>query len=408
MKPNVNLVKHTFIDGDFSMDINVSEEERTIYMSQKEMVKIFEISQGTISKFIKEIYQSQMGQYSSDMQIVNMIFQDRTSFYSLEIIKEIGQKYNPERLEKLENWLDDLLSDNNLDIIDGGYEIVRYNQDNFSIPVRIDRATNSMWMTQKEISDLFETTIQNVGQHISNIFEEKELEINSVVKKNFITALDGKMYETSIYNIDMILSVGYRIKTSKARAFRLWSNEILKRNIDAHFDYAISNYRLANRDLDSFIADNQELRTRVAKLEESFAELKPTTWFFNKDHAYNAYITLSIFVSFAHSEVFIIDPYLDRFTFSLLDQARDNISIILVGSNKSNYSDVELELLRRNKRKIEIIKDNDAHGRYVFVDRRYGYVLDQSPNSIFYYDFGITSIDDITAIKQIIHKYKNT
>ena len=72
-----NLKTYTFIDGDFSMEISVSEEERTIYMSQKEMVKIFEISQGTISKFIKEIYQSQMGQYSSDIQIVNMIFQNR-------------------------------------------------------------------------------------------------------------------------------------------------------------------------------------------------------------------------------------------------------------------------------------------------------------------------------------------
>lgn len=206
----------------------------------------------------------------------------------------------------------------------------------------------------------------------------------------------------------MILSIGYRIKTSKARAFRLWSNEILKRNIDAHYDYAINGHSILNRDLASIVADNQELHTRVAKLEESFAELKPTTWFFSKDHSYNAYITLSIFISFSHNEVFIIDPYLDRFTFSLLDQARNDISIILVGSNKSNFSDVELELLRRNKRKIEIIKNNDIHGRYVFIDRRYGYILDQSPNSISYYDFGMTTIDDVGVIKQMIHKYKNT
>ena len=403
-----NLKTYTFIDGDFSMDIKVSEEERTVYMSQNKVAILLEISGGTVSKYIKKLANSKWDSVSEMEQNSNKTFPSVSTELEFETIKEIGQKYNPERLEKLENWLDDLFPENDIDIVDGDYEIVRYNQDNLNVPIRIERATNSMWMTQKEIADLFETTIQNVGQHISNIFEEKELENMSVVKKNFITASDGKTYETSIYNIDMILSIGYRIKTSKARAFRLWSNEILKRNIDAHFDYAINGYPLLNRDLASIVADNQDLRARVNKLEESFAELKPTTWFFNKDHAYNAYITLSIFISFAHNEVFVIDPYLDRFTFSLLDQARSDVNIVLVGSSKGNFSNEELELLERGNRKIEVIKDNDVHGRYIFVDRRYGYMLDQSPNSISYYDFGITSVDDITVIKQIIHKYKNT
>ena len=85
-----------------------------------------------------------------------------------------------------------MLPESELEIIDSNYEIVRYNQDNLDVPVRLDKTTNSLWMTQKEMSNLFETTIQNVGQHISNVFEEKELEISSVVKKNFITASDGK------------------------------------------------------------------------------------------------------------------------------------------------------------------------------------------------------------------------
>ena len=403
-----NLKLYTFIDGDFSMEINVSEEERTIYMSQNKVAILLGISGGTVSKYIKKLANSKRDSVSEMEQNSNKTFPSVSTELEFETIKEIGQKYNPERIEKLEKWLYDLLSENELKIIDGDYEIVRYNQDNLNVPIMIERATNSMWMTQKEIADLFETTIQNVGQHIANIFEEKELENMSVVKKNFITASDGKTYETSIYNIDMILSIGYRIKTSKARAFRLWSNEILKRNIDAHFDYAINGYPLLNRDLASIVADNQDLRARVNKLEESFAELKPTTWFFNKDHAYNAYITLSIFISLAHNEVFVIDPYLDRFTFSLLDQARSDVNIVLVGSSKGNFSNEELELLERGNRKIEVIKDNDIHGRYIFVDRRYGYMLDQSPNSISYYDFGITSVDDITVIKQIIHKYKNT
>ena len=408
MNANIKLIKHTFIDGDFSMEINVSEEERTIYMSQNKVAILFGIGGGTVSKFIKKIANSKWDSVSKNEQNGNKVFPSVSTELDFEIIKEIGQKYNPERLEKLENWLVDLLPENDIDIIDGDYEIVRYNQDNLNIPVRIDKVTNSLWMTQNEIAVLFETTIQNVGQHISNIFEEKELEKNSVVKKNFITALDGKAYETNIYSIDMILSIGYRIKTSKAREFRLWSNEILKRSIDAHYDYIINGYPLINSTVASLVSQSKEFNERITKVEESLAEINPKTLFYNRNQSYNAFVKLSIFISIANNEVFIIDPYMDRFTFSLLDLAKDNINIVLISSNKGSFNNAEFDLLKRSKRNIEVINDNDIHGRYVFIDRRYGYMLDQSPNSINYYDFGLTRIDEIGVIKKIIHKYKNT
>ena len=205
----------------------------------------------------------------------------------------------------------------------------------------------------------------------------------------------------------MILSIGYRIKTSKARQFRLWSNEIIKRTIDTHYDYATNGYPLITNVVSSLVIQNKELNLRLAKVEESLAELQPKSWFYSKDQSYAAFVRLSILVSLARNEIFFIDPYLDRFTFSLLDQAKDDVDIILVGSNKSKFSNEEIELLQRSKRKIEIIKDNDVHGRYIFIDRRYGYMLDQSPNSIEYYDFGMITIEDINVIKQMIHKYKN-
>ena len=190
--PDNILKPYTFIDGDFSMEINVSEEEKTIYMSQKEISKFLNVNKGTISRNIKKIDFSKWDTVAENAKICIESATGATDYYNLEIIKEIGQKYNPERLEKLETWLYELLPESELEIIDSNYEIVRYNQDNLDVPVRLDKTTNSLWMTQKEMSNLFETTIQNVGQHISNVFEEKELEISSVVKKNFITASDGK------------------------------------------------------------------------------------------------------------------------------------------------------------------------------------------------------------------------
>ena len=87
------------------------------------------------------------------------------------------------------------------------------------IDVRFDGET--VWLTQNVLAELFQTTKQNISQHIKNIFDESELQPNSVVKDFLTTAADGKNYAVNYYNLDLIISVGYRVKSSIATAFRL-------------------------------------------------------------------------------------------------------------------------------------------------------------------------------------------
>lgn len=88
------------------------------------------------------------------------------------------------------------------------------------IDVRFDGET--VWLTQLALAELFQTTKQNISLHIKNIFEEGELQVDSVVKDFLTTAADGKNYTTNYYNLDLIISVGYRIKSRIATAFRQW------------------------------------------------------------------------------------------------------------------------------------------------------------------------------------------
>ncbi|MCL1867725.1 MAG: virulence RhuM family protein [Paludibacter sp.] len=81
-------------------------------------------------------------------------------------------------------------------------------------------AEDTVWLTQKQLAEIFDTTKQNIGQHIKNIVEEGELNKNSVVKIFFTTAADGKNYNTYHYNLDMIISLGYRINSKVATKFR--------------------------------------------------------------------------------------------------------------------------------------------------------------------------------------------
>lgn len=87
------------------------------------------------------------------------------------------------------------------------------------------------------MAELFDTTKQNISLHIKNIFEEKELNENAVVKENLTTAKDGKNYKTKFYNLDLIISVGYRIKSVRGTQFRIWANKVIK-------EYLIKGYNL--------------------------------------------------------------------------------------------------------------------------------------------------------------------
>ena len=112
-----------------------------------------------------------------------------------------------------------------------------YTTDDGQVDIEVKLEDENVWLTQNSIAELFDTTKQNISLHIKNIFEEEELEENSVVKENLTTAKDGKKYKTKFYNLDLIISVGYRVKSVRGTQFRIWANKLIK-------EYLIKGYNL--------------------------------------------------------------------------------------------------------------------------------------------------------------------
>ena len=112
------------------------------------------------------------------------------------------------------------------------------------IDVRLEDET--VWLTQQLMADMFQATKQNIGQHLKNVFSEGELLEDSVVKKFFTTAADGKKYKTNFYNLDAIISVGYRVKSHIATRFRIWATQRLREYIVKGF--VLDDERLKNPD----------------------------------------------------------------------------------------------------------------------------------------------------------------
>lgn len=107
-------------------------------------------------------------------------------------------------------------------------EILLYQSDDGQLKIQVRLENDTVWLTQAEMVELFQTTKQNISLHIKNIFEEGELEEFSVVKEYLTTAIDGKNYRTKHYNLDVIISVGYRVKSLRGTQFRIWATGRLK------------------------------------------------------------------------------------------------------------------------------------------------------------------------------------
>ena len=146
------------------------------------------------------------------------------------------------------------------------------------IEVRLENET--VWLTQQHMAELFQTTKQNIGQHLKNIFEEDELAEPSVVKNFFTTAADGKEYRTNFYNLDAIISVGYRVKSAVATSFRIWATQKLREYIVKGF--VLDDERLKNPDrpfdyFDELLRRIQDIRTSERRFYQKITDIYATS-----------------------------------------------------------------------------------------------------------------------------------
>ncbi len=124
--------------------------------------------------------------------------------------------------------------------------IIIYNTSDGKASVTLYAKDGMVWMNQNQIAELFDTSKQNIGQHIASILKESELDANSVVKNYFTTALDGKEYNVAFYSLDMILAIGFRVRSKRGTQFRIWANRTLKEYMVKGF--VIDDERLKNPD----------------------------------------------------------------------------------------------------------------------------------------------------------------
>ncbi|WP_236782215.1 virulence protein RhuM/Fic/DOC family protein [Aliarcobacter cryaerophilus] len=141
-------------------------------------------------------------------------------------------------------------------------KIVIYEDANGEIKLDVSLENDTLWLSQKQLEVLFDRDKSVISRHIKNIFKEEELDKNSVVAKNATTATDGKIYQVEYYNLDMIISLGYRVNSKRATSFRVWATKILK-------DYIINGYSINNKRLQQ--KGLKELNETISLLKDTIS-----------------------------------------------------------------------------------------------------------------------------------------
>lgn len=155
-------------------------------------------------------------------------------------------------------------------------KVIIYNTTDGKAAVSLYARDGSVWMSQNQLAELFATSKQNIGQHISNILEENELDKKAVVKNYFTTAADGKQYEVAFYSLEMILAVGFRVRSKRGTQFRTWANYYLKEYIVKGF--VIDEERLKNPDgrpdyFDELLERIRDIRASEKRFYQKVREL---------------------------------------------------------------------------------------------------------------------------------------
>jgi hypothetical protein len=162
----------------------------------------------------------------------------------------------------------------------GKSQFLIYQAENGRIKIDVRLENETVWLTQKLMAELFQTSVPNINMHINNILEEGELADDSVIKEFLITAADGKQYRTKFYNLDMIISVGYRIKSHVATRFRQWATRQLREYIVKGF--VLDDERLKNPDqpfdyFEELLQRIQDIRTSEKRFYQKITDIYATS-----------------------------------------------------------------------------------------------------------------------------------
>ena len=261
-------------------------------------------------------------------------------------------------------------------------QIVLYQPDEtISLEVKLDTERETVWLTQQQIADLFGTKRPAITKHLSNIFKSGELDQDSVSSILEHTASDGKIYKTQFYNLDAIISVGYRVNSINATVFRRWATNVLRNYLLK--GYSVNQQLLAmQRQIDTRFDEQSQRMLRIedtqAKQQQQLdffirTSTPPAEMVFFNGQFFTARVAIENLIKTAEQRVIIIDHYVDAKTFDMFDVRKPGVQGIIytqgVGAGMTRLRDEHNR--QTGVQPVEVFKwRTEPHDRFLIIDNR--------------------------------------
>ncbi len=278
-------------------------------------------------------------------------------------------------------------------------EIILYRPDELSehIEVRIDEDT--VWLNQQQMATLFNQTKQNISLHINNCFREKELERPATVKESLTVQKErNRIVKRKIeyYNLDVIISVGYRVKSKQGTQFRIWANKILK-------DYLLKGYALNNR-INSIEDNVQAISQKITEIDLQInTHLIPTQGVFFDGQVFGAYELTSKIIRSAQQSIVLIDNYIDETTLIHLSKKGDAVKVMLLTKTISKQLILDVQKVNEQYGNFELKPFNKSHDRFLIIDNNEIYHLGASLKDLGKRWFAFSKLDRSSVGDKILN-----
>ena len=280
---------------------------------------------------------------------------------------------------------------------------------NGEIELNVSIQDESIWLTQKQIAELFNVKIPAISKHIKNIFTQNELIEDMVVSKMEITtqhgAIDGKLQtkNVNIYSLDIVLAVGYRTNSLEAIHFRQWATKVLKQYI--YNGYIINSEKITN---ERFVSLEQEVFTLKNEIQDIKSKVKDDVLEYKQGIFYNgqtfdAYKFVNDLIKSAKKDIKLLDNFIDETVLTLFSKVPD-IKITIYTKTITRQLKLDLEKYNSQYNNIEIKKFDNSHDRFLIIDETEVYHIGASLKDLGKKWFGFSRMDkqSVTVLDKLV------
>lgn len=247
-------------------------------------------------------------------------------------------------------------------------EIILYQPDEeIKLDVRLENET--VWLSIDEMSHLFGRDISVIGKHIRNIFKEGELIKDSVWAKFAYTASDGKTYQVDYYNLDVIISVGYRVKSQRGTQFRQWANKVLKEYLLKGYSINQRINQLENKTDSRLTAHDRQLEELTNKVDFFVrTSLPPVEGIFFDGQIFDAYKFASDLIKSARQSLVLIDNYVDESVLLMLSKRQPGVTATIYTQRITPQFQLDLDRHKDQYPPVDVWTCKLSHDRFLIVD----------------------------------------